>query len=152
MRTRASFVLVVVLASALPAAGCFRSHTIEPGTWKLTISPTESSGDAQSLVPPPRKVEVNVDWGREKAVEELKINYYPEAAPGEPPPKPWVLAGKVQEGKVEIVGFTSFWNLRLWGVVESSVRMNGNVFARGRLQDKRYFSGTFRLVKLQLKE
>ena len=140
------------LASTLvPGVGCFRSHTIEPGTWRLTIRPTESSGDSQSLVPPPRKVELNVDWGKEKGLEDLKIHYYPEPTPEEPSPKPWVLGGKVQDGKVEIVGLTSFWNIRLWGVVESSFKMSGNVFARGRLQDKRYFSGTFHLGKLQLK-
>lgn len=145
MAARAALKKLLPVLIALLGGGCFRHHTIEPGTWRLTLKPSRGS---EKWVAPPTEVEVAVDWAREEGVELVKVKYFP-APQGENQAQPYVLAGRLKEGKVDLKGNTNFWQMRIWGEVLTPQSMNGTAFARGRLEDDALFEGTWRMAKVR---
>ena len=141
--------LLLTLCLLLPAGGCFRSHAIEPGTWRLTILPNEAGRAREGTAPKPKDVVVTVDWGKEKNTESVKVEYEKPAPAGELFPKRYRLQGTLtKDGKIELKGHDDFWTLNLLGEARSRQAMTGQVWARGRIEDTSHFTGRWQMVKV----
>lgn len=136
------------LMALLTGSGCFRSHTIEPGTWKLTIR--SESQESQNYTPPPANVEVTVDWGKEKGTEDVRVVITNPPNENQPEVKKYTLAGVLKEGEVELQGMAQYWEVRVWAKVLSPRSLMGPMFARMRPpNDRKYFEGIWRITKVQ---
>ena len=158
-----------ILAAGLFVSGCFRHHTIEPGTWRLRIEPRKpasgSSGEKLEnyAYKQPRDVEVTVEWGPSKKVENVTVQFRskkdaelrvlkgtiePEGSHANLPEEP---AGSPEATgpAINLEGRDPDWDLRVWGHVHNPRSMSGNIFTRGRgLYTDRYFDGTWTMNKV----
>jgi hypothetical protein len=146
-------------ALAFLSLGCLRSHTIEPGTWRLSIRPVESNVATGNRPIRPKHVEVTVGWTKEKDVEFVRVAYQKPIREEEfDASRPRVLAGRIKPEldnagrelrKVSFMGADDHWELQFLGEVQHSQAMRGQVYARGRENDRDYFSGHWMMVKVQ---
>ena len=148
--------ILFLAGAALLLPGCFRHHTIEPGTWRLTIE----ANDVESKVfarKKPRDVEVTVDWGDGKSYEMVNVQFMTKtdgqtrALRGKIESQESHLDGrKVESHEIHLEGLDPAWILMLSGKVHDPKSVSGTAFARGRLEnDMRSFQGTFTMNKVE---
>jgi hypothetical protein len=138
--------LLALGALTAGAAGCFHSHTIESGTWRLTIEAKESS-EGRQFVRKPRDVQVTVDWSStDKDIEAVKVTFESRE---DQRPVTRVLTGQIKDGEVSLGGADRDWEILLRGKVYDRESMNGTSFARLRWNEQTYFSGTWTMVKVK---
>ena len=142
--------LYLPLLALFAGAGCFRSHTIEPGTWKLAILPKEENPENRKYVPPPANVEVSVDWGKEKDTEDVKVVITNPAKADEPEGKKYALTGVLKDGQIRpLKGFSDYWEVQVFATVNSSRLVSGTMWARMRPpNDNVYFEGIWKITKV----
>src|SRR5262249_28657025 len=129
---------LLLLSAVVPAAGCFRHHTIEPGSWRMSIDASRTSPQFKQYAPKPRDVEVAVDWGKEKGTEEIRVFFESKTGQGTRE-----LKGKIAGGDIELKGVDQDWDLSFWGRVNNPQSMNGLAYGRGRINDQINFEGTW---------
>lgn len=143
---RRPFTALLFTALTFPALeGCLKSHTIQPGIWRLSIEAQKEDPESWKYARKPRDVDLTVDWGTKKT-EVVKIRYESKTETGT---KPRELKGKIDGTDIVLEGYDQDWVIWLKGVVNGPRSMNGTAFGRGRLNDKAYFNGTWTLVKVQ---
>ena len=157
VRSHRLFRFVALALPLLGGAGCFRSHTIEPGTWTLTILPKEEHPESRNYVPPPSNVEVSVDWGKEKGTEILTVVITDPPTENEPEGAKYTLRGELKDKttpagvvrEADLQGVTKSWHVRVWPKVTSPRSMSGTMYAvMRRTSDKRTFEGIWKIVKV----
>jgi len=149
-----------LIALFLGAPGCMRSHTIEPGTWRLSIRAVESNAGMAGRTIKPKEVQVSLGWGKDKDdknQEQVHVRYFKPDSDDVGESGQRVLSGAIRQvednagkklSKIEIAGVDDYWQLSYTGDVMSARRMSGTVWARGRVDDSYYFSGVWKMEKV----
>ena len=142
--------------AALLLPGCFRHHTIEPGTWRLMLEPRDAKSAAYSRNKP-RDVEVTVEWGEGKKSEVVTVQYVAKSDAQERALRGTIatVSDRGQDrgsdrSEIDLRGQDPKWNLWLHGVVHNGRSMSGNAFALGRFDDKQSFDGTWTMTKAEV--
>jgi hypothetical protein len=126
----------------LTAGGCASKHTIEPGPWRLSIEAGRNHTDSKQFEPRPKDVEVTVDWGSPKGTEDVRVFFPIRSGSGLRE-----LKGTIKDHEIDLNGVDQDWIIWIKGKVNNPQSLNGNAFARGRLNDKLLFDGTWTMVK-----
>ncbi len=135
---------LLVLGVLLSSFGCAQNHTIEPGIWQMNFDlRTADDSSKFFLRKEPRKVEVQVDWGKEKDAEGrqrntelIKVQY--EIQVGSRTDYQ-VLKGRLRgDRSVELEGYDRDWLYWLVGKVENPRLMKGVVAVKARRGETSY--------------